>query len=245
MTDFTVYPAIDLRNGKVVRLRQGDPDQQTTYSNDPLDTAKGWVNSGADWLHVVSLDGAFGDSGLANIKALAQVIEAGSQVQFGGGLRDLDSIQHVLDLGASRVVLGTVVVTNPQIVDTALALFGSEKIVIGVDARNGVVEVKGWQEETTYTAVQLAERLKIQGVRWMVFTDISRDGVGTGLNLEATISLADKTGLNVIGSGGVNTSSDVLDAQSSGLAGAIVGRALYEGRIDLAQLLDNVRASKC
>ena len=107
------------------------------------------------------------------------------------------------------------------------------------------MKVKGWQEETTYTAVQLAERLKIQGVRWMVFTDISRDGVGTGLNLEATISLADRTGLNVIASGGVNTSSDVLGAQSSGLAGAIVGRALYEGRIDLDQLLDNVRKSKC
>ena len=105
--------------------------------------------------------------------------------------------------------------------------------------------MKGWQEETAYTAVQLAERLKIQGVRWMVFTDISRDGIGAGLNLEATIALADKTGLNVIASGGVNTSSDVLDAQSSGLVGAIVGRALYEGRIDLAQLLDNVRKSKC
>ena len=245
MPDFTVYPAIDLRNGTVVRLRQGDPDQQTTYSNDPFDTAKGWVNSGADWLHVVSLDGAFGDSGLANMKSLAQVIEAGAQIQFGGGLRDLDSIQHVLDLGVSRVVLGTVAVTHSQIVDTALALFGSEKIAIGIDARNGVVKVKGWQEETTYTVVQLAERLKIQGVRWIVFTDISRDGVGTGLNLEATISLAEKTGLNVIASGGVNTSSDVLDAQSCGLAGAIVGRALYEGRIDLAQLLDNVRTSKC
>ena len=245
MTDFTVYPAIDLRNGTVVRLRQGDPDQQTTYSNDPLDTAKGWVNSGADWLHVVSLDGAFGDSDFTNIKALVQVIESGARIQFGGGLRDLDSIQHVLDLGVSRVVLGTVAVTHPQIVDTALALFGPDKIAIGVDARNGVVKVKGWQEETTYTAVQLTERLKIQGVRWMVFTDISRDGVGTGLNLEATISLAEKTGLNVIASGGVNTSSDVLDAQSSGLAGAIVGRALYEGRIDLAQLLANVRKSKC
>ena len=245
MSDFTVYPAIDLRNGTVVRLRQGDPDQQTTYSTDPLDTAKGWVNLGADWLHVVSLDGAFGDSGLANMKALSQVIESGARVQFGGGLRDLDSIQHVLDLGVSRVVLGTVAVTSHQIVDTALALFGSEKIVIGIDARNGVVKVKGWQEETTYTAVQLAERLKIQGVRWMVFTDISRDGVGTGLNLEATISLADRTGLNVIASGGVNTSSDVLDAQSSGLAGAIVGRALYEGKIDLDQLLENVRQSKC
>ena len=121
----------------------------------------------------------------------------------------------------------------------------SDLAVILVDARNGVVKVKGWQEETTYTAVQLAERLKIQGVRWMVFTDISRDGVGAGLNLEATISLADSTGLNVIASGGVNTSSDVLDAQSSGLAGAIVGRALYEGKIDLDQLLDNVRQSKC
>ncbi len=245
MSEFTVYPAIDLRNGTVVRLRQGDPDQQTTYSTDPLDTAKGWVNLGADWLHVVSLDGAFGDSGFANMKALAQLIETGARVQFGGGLRDLDSIQHVLDLGVNRVVLGTVAVTSPQIVYTALSLFCSEKIAIGVDARNGVVKVKGWQEETTYTAVQLAERLKIQGVRWMVFTDISRDGVGTGLNLEATISLADSTGLNVIASGGVNTSSDVLDAQSSGLAGAIVGRALYEGKIDLDQLLENVRQSKC
>ena len=136
MSEFTVYPAIDLRNGSVVRLKQGDPDQQTTYSNDPLDTSKGWVNSGADWLHVVSLDGAFGDSGFANMKALAQVIESGARIQFGGGLRDLDSIQHVLDLGVSRVVLGTVAVTHPQIVDTALALFGSDKIAVGVDTRN-------------------------------------------------------------------------------------------------------------
>ena len=240
MNDFVVYPAIDLRNGEVVRLRQGNPDQQTNYSSNPRGVAERWIDDGAEWLHVVNLDGAFGEATDANQVALSQVLETGAKVQFGGGLRALDAIEHALDLGVCRVVLGTLAVTQPAIVDAALAMFSPERVAVGVDARAGMVQVKGWQEGSEYTTSQLGERLKLQGVRRVIFTDIARDGVGSGLNLEATVNLAQQTGLHVIASGGVHTVDDVLAARAAGLAGTIVGRALYEGTIELAGLLAKI-----
>lgn len=240
MRNFTVYPAIDLRSGQVVRLRQGDPNQQTVYSQDPYATAMSWLNEGAKWLHVVNLDGAFGESVTENMKALAKIVDTGAKIQFGGGLRDIDDIQYVLDLGVERVILGTVAVSNPEIIDSSLVIFGSDKIIVGIDSRDGFVKVKGWQEETGFTSLQIAKRLKGQGIERIIFTDISRDGVGTGLNLGATADLANKTGLDVIASGGVNVADDVIDAYEYGLSGAIVGQALYEGNIDLLELLKNI-----
>jgi len=240
VTDFTVFPAIDLRNGRVVRLRQGDPERQTTYSSDPRAVAERWHAAGAKWLHVVNLDSAFGEDADANQAALGQILKTGANVQFGGGLRALDAIGQAFDVGVSRVVLGTVAVTHPEMVDEALAMFGPERVAVGVDARAGMVQVKGWREGTEYTTVQLGDRLQMQGVRQVIITDIARDGVGTGINLVATVAFAERTGLHVIASGGAHTIGDVLSVRDAGLAGAIVGRALYEGTIEITCLLAEI-----
>ena len=238
--DFTVFPAIDLRNGQVVRLRQGDPARQTTYSSDPRAVAERWLAAGAKWLHVVNLDGAFGEDADANQAALGQILKTGAKVQFGGGLRVLDAIGQALDVGVSRVVLGTVAVTHPEMVDAALAMFTPERVAVGVDERAGMVQVKGWREGSEYTTEQLGDRLEMQGVRQVIITDIARDGVGSGMNLVATVAFAERTGLHVIASGGAHTAGDVLSARDAGLAGAIIGRALYEGTIELACLLTEI-----
>jgi phosphoribosylformimino-5-aminoimidazole carboxamide ribotide isomerase len=237
---FIIYPAIDLRAGQVVRLKEGDPNRQTTYTSDPAAAARRWIENGAPWLHVVNLDGAFGESGSANMEALENILEearlAQVPVQFGGGLRSLTAIQAALDLGVTRVVLGTLIVEQPDILTTALERWGAERIAASLDARDGRVQVRGWQNDTPLLAVDLARHLREFGLRWLVFTDIARDGLQTGLNLPATIALAKESGLQVIASGGVSTLEDVRQAKAAGLAGAIVGRALYEGAIEPAEL---------
>lgn len=237
---FTVFPAIDLRAGQVVRLKEGDPNRQTTYTADPAAAARRWIENGARWLHVVNLDGAFGEPGNANITALQAIIEeaqmAGVSVQFGGGLRSLDAIQAALDLGVGRAVLGTLVVEQPEILSAALERWGPERIAASLDARDGRVQVRGWQNDTALLAGDAALSMRDRGLRWLVFTDIARDGLQTGLNLPATVALARQTGLCVIASGGVSSLEDVRQAKAAGLAGAIVGRALYEGSVDPAEL---------
>ncbi len=237
---FTIFPAIDLRDGQVVRLKEGDPDRQTYYSSDPAGAARRWIAAGARWLHVVNLDGAFGESGAANQRALNAILTqarpAGVSVQFGGGLRSHKAIQNALELGVQRVVLGTIIVEQPQIIEEALARWGCEHIAAGLDARDGLVQVRGWQSATTLDAGAVAASLKQAGLCWLIFTDIARDGLQTGLNLPATIALARQSGLDVIASGGVSRLEDVQQAKEAGLAGAIVGRALYECSIDPAQL---------
>jgi phosphoribosylformimino-5-aminoimidazole carboxamide ribotide isomerase len=233
---FTVFPAIDLRGGQVVRLKEGDPNRQTNYSPDPAAAARRWISTGARWLHVVNLDGAFGESASANLAALAAIlyvaVPAGIPVQFGGGLRSLEIIQAALELGVTRVVLGTIVVEQPPVLKEALARWGSERIAASLDAREGMVQVRGWQSATPLLATDLALSLKQAGLRWLVFTDIARDGLQTGLNLPATVELSRQSGLNVIASGGVSRLEDVHQAKAAGLSGAIVGRALYESTID-------------
>lgn len=241
-TPFTVFPAIDLRAGQVVRLKEGDPNRQTSYSSDPAAAARRWIEAGTRWLHVVNLDGAFGDADSANRPALEAILieaqRAGIPVQFGGGLRSLESVQAVLDAGASRAVLGTILVEDPGFLAEALYRWGADRIAASLDARDGRVQVRGWQSDTPLLAQELAIKLQSQGLRWLVFTDIARDGLQTGLNLPATISMARNSGLNVIASGGVSRLEDVQAAKGSGLAGAIVGRALYEGAIDPQPLFD-------
>lgn len=237
MNEFTIYPAIDLRGGRVVRLKQGDPGRETAYNTDPPAVAQRWQDAGATWLHVVNLDGAFGEVGPANLEALASILTAGLRVQFGGGMRDMDGIRRALDLGVTRVVLGTVAVENPVLVQAALDLFGPERIAVGIDARDGIVRVRGWQEAAPLKAADLAQRWADMGGRWLVFTDIARDGVGTGVNVAATANLAQTTGLDVIASGGVAGLDDVRRVRNAGLSGVIIGRALYEGQVDLARAI--------
>jgi len=234
---FTIYPAIDLRAGKVVRLAQGDPNRQTVYGDDPLAMAERWKSEGATWLHVVNLDGAFGEDASANAKALAAVIRCGLKVQFGGGLRDEASVQRVMDLGVARAVIGTAAIENPVLVDWALDQFGPERIAVGIDAREGKVRIKGWAQESARTALELGQWLRGQGLVWCIFTDVVRDGIGTGVNVPATVELAQETGLNVIASGGVAGVEDVDRVREAGLPGVIIGRALYEGKINLKELL--------
>ena len=258
---WTVYPAIDLRRGRVVRLRQGDPDRETRYADDPLSVARRWQEAGATWLHVVNLDGAFDEEGRENQAALERILTTGLQVQFGGGVRDFATLSWALDMGVRRVVIGTAAVRNPELMDDALRAFGPDRIALGIDARVGQVRTHGWQETAATTALELATHWATRGVRWIVFTDVSRDGVGSGLNLKTTMQLAQaaapsassgqvpsassgqvpSTGarrrLHVIASGGVASLADVRQAYQAGLSGVIIGRALYEGQVVLEEAL--------
>jgi phosphoribosylformimino-5-aminoimidazole carboxamide ribotide isomerase len=238
---FTIYPAIDLRDGAVVRLKEGDPDRMTAYSDQPKEAARRWLGMGATWLHVVNLDGAFGESDNKNHAALETILEVaktfGAQVQFGGGMRSLADIEAALELGVSRAILGTVAIEQPAIVAEAIKKFGAEKIAVGIDARDGLVRTRGWKDNSGIAATDLALQMKAVGLQTIIFTDVSRDGMGHGLNIEATRALAEASGVNVIASGGVHTIEDVAAARGANLAGAIIGRALYEGTINLVESL--------
>ncbi|MBN2085359.1 MAG: 1-(5-phosphoribosyl)-5-[(5-phosphoribosylamino)methylideneamino]imidazole-4-carboxamide isomerase [Anaerolineales bacterium] len=238
---FTVYPAIDLRGGKVVRLAQGDPRRQTVYGDDPLEMARRWQAEGASWLHVVNLDGAFGETASANEIALSEILQTGLKVQFGGGIRDISGIQRALNAGISRVVIGTAAIENPSLIDVAMRIYSPEKVIVGIDAQAGSVKTRGWKQDSKLDAVALGRRIYAQGVRWCVFTDIERDGVSTGVNIPATVNLARETGLQVIASGGVSSLRDVEAAARSGLPGIIIGRALYEGAFTLRAALDSAK----
>jgi phosphoribosylformimino-5-aminoimidazole carboxamide ribotide isomerase len=237
VTDWTVYPAIDLRNGQVVRLTQGHADRQTIYDRDPLAVAVRWHDAGATWLHVVNLDGAFGQTTTANQAAIARILTAGPPVQLGGGLRTLDSIQAALDLGVRRAILGTAAIENPAIVTEALNAFGPELIAVGLDVRGAKPQTHGWTRSAEIPALDLARSWAQAGLRWLVFTDSDRDGTGHGVDISAAQELAQSTGLRVIASGGVGSLDDVRQAQAAGLAGIIIGRALYEGQVDLRAAL--------
>jgi phosphoribosylformimino-5-aminoimidazole carboxamide ribotide isomerase len=237
-----IYPAIDLRGGKVVRLKEGDPARMTSYSDDAGETARRWLGMGAKWLHVVNLDGAFGEGDSANQTALLSILKAakefGASVQFGGGMRSLDAVAQALSLGVTRVILGTVAVEQPDVVREALNRFGAEHIAVGIDARDGLVRTRGWKDNSGIPALDLAAQMRGFGLQTVIFTDVSRDGLGSGLNIPSTRELAERSGLDVIASGGVHTIDDVLAARDAGLAGCIIGRALYDGTIDLREALN-------
>ena len=234
---FTIYPAIDLRGGKVVRLKEGDPARMTSYSDDPAETARKWLDMGAQWLHVVNLDGAFGEGDNANRAALELILKLGARVQFGGGIRSMESIADVMKLGVSRAILGTIAIEQPAIVTDALTRFGAEQIAVGIDARDGLVRTRGWKDNSGVSAIDLALQMQTVGLGTVIFTDVSRDGLGSGLNIPFTRELAERSGLDVIASGGVHTIEDVIAAKDAGLAGCIIGRALYDGTVDLGTAL--------
>ncbi len=244
MPAFTLYPAIDLRHGQVVRLRTGDPSQQTIYSLDPARTAQKWLAAGANWLHVVNLDAALGEDDSANQAALGAILveaaRAGGKVQLGGGLRSLEAIRAALEGGAERAILGTAAALQPELVRQAVQQFGARHIAAGLDARQGWVSVRGWAAETPLNAIDLAGDLAKMGVRTLIFTDIARDGIGEGGNLAATLELAHASGLEVIASGGFTRLEELLAAKQAGLAGMILGKALYEGQLDLRACLNMV-----
>lgn len=241
---FTIFPAIDLRAGRVVRLKEGDPARMTAYSDDPAEVARRWLSDGASWLHVVNLDGAFGESDQENHSALESILKVaksfGAHVQFGGGLRSLTASERALDLGVSRIVLGTIAIEQPPVVADALTRFGAERIVVGIDSRDGLVCVRGWKENSGISALDLALQMQTSGLRTVIFTDIRRDGLGSGLNIDATRELAEVSGLDVIASGGVHTLEDVTSARDANLSGVIIGRAIYEGTLELKVALQEV-----
>lgn len=234
---FILYPAIDLRYGQVVRLKFGDPEQQTVFSEYPVAIAQKWRDAGAEWLHIVSLDGAFAETGAANWPVLSAFTQLGVKVQFGGGIRSLADIERALQAGVSRVVLGTVAVEEPELVAAALQQFSPTAIAIGIDARDGWVKTRGWQTDTPLTALELGQRMADLGVQTLIHTDIGRDGVLVGVNAAASAQLAQATGCQVIASGGVASLADVRAAHQANLSGLIIGRALYEGQVDLREAL--------
>ncbi|MDX2160532.1 MAG: 1-(5-phosphoribosyl)-5-[(5-phosphoribosylamino)methylideneamino]imidazole-4-carboxamide isomerase [bacterium] len=239
-----IYPAIDLRGGKVVRLREGDPNQQVTFSDDPLAAARRWIDAGAAWLHMVNLDGAFATAN-DNLRILEAVAHESVQVQFGGGLRQMVDIQHAIDAGAARVVLGTVAVQQPEIVEAALAAYGVERICVGLDARDGRVTTHGWHQNSEITPTALGKQMAARGIRHALFTDVSRDGGLSGANVDATIAVGRETGLNVIASGGITTVEEIAALAHSGtVAGAVIGMALYQGRITLQDALAAAQPTK-
>jgi phosphoribosylformimino-5-aminoimidazole carboxamide ribotide isomerase len=240
---FELIPAIDLLGGACVRLRQGRYDAATVYERDPAEQARHFAAHGIRRLHVVDLDGAKAGRPV-NASAVASIVEAleGIPVQLGGGLRTEMSVELALASGVDRVVLGTVALREPALVRAAAAHFPG-RIVVGIDAREGRVAVEGWGEASDCTAVELARRFEDVGVAAIVHTDIARDGMLSGPNLEATAELADAIGIPVILSGGVSTVDDLVLAaacESRGVAGAIIGRALYTGAVDLSVALDRI-----
>jgi phosphoribosylformimino-5-aminoimidazole carboxamide ribotide isomerase len=248
MDPFTVYPAIDLRAGAVVRLVRGDPAQQTVYGDDPAGVASRWLAAGATWLHVVDLDGAFtgsphgpdGDQEPANLRALGEILATAAgqaRVQFGGGLRALTDIERVLSLGVGRAILGTAAVESPELVAEAVARFGRERVGVGIDVRRDRVSVRGWTRTADVDLITLGKRLVELGVRTVVYTNINRDGVGSGVDVAGTRRLAEATGLSVIASGGVAALGDVRQVRTAGLSGILIGRALYEGGVSLKEAL--------
>jgi phosphoribosylformimino-5-aminoimidazole carboxamide ribotide isomerase len=233
-----LYPAIDIRNGRVVRLTQGEPTRQTVYGDDPIAIAEQFAGRGARWIHLVDLDRAFGEGD--NLRLIAELIGRLSgrvRVQLGGGLRSLDRVRQALDLGVSRVVLGTAAAMDESFVPAAVELAGSPRLAVGVDARAGLVAVRGWAETTALRAEDLAQRVARNGITTLIYTDVTRDGTMQGPDLAGAIQLQ-LMGARVIASGGVSSLDDVRAVCAGGLAGVIVGRALYEGRIELRDALE-------
>ena len=237
-----LLPAIDIRNGRVVRLSQGERARQTVYGDDPVAVAERFLEQGARWIHVVDLDRAFGTGdNLAAVHLVAERVARKLQLQLGGGLRSKDLIREALDWGFARAVIGTAAAADPNFVLELLAEVGPARLAVGIDARNGLVAVRGWTETSATRAEDLARRVVHAGIETLIYTDIERDGMLNGPDLAGAVSLL-TTGARVIVSGGIAGSADVRAACQAGLDGAIVGRALYEGRLTLPEAL---QAAEC
>ncbi len=236
-----IYPAIDLRGGKCVRLRQGDFDQTTIYSDDPVTMAKKWESCGAKWLHVVDLDGARQEA--SNRAVICEIAKNLSiPVQTGGGIRTMADVEELLEHGVSRVILGTAAVRDPDFTAKAAERFG-DKIAVGIDAHDGYAAISGWEEVSQLRAIDLAASVKKVGIRHIIYTDIATDGMLGGPNLEAMEQMTAVFGEGVIASGGVGSLEDLIALTKTGVSGAIVGKALYTDSVDLKQAI--LEVEKC
>jgi phosphoribosylformimino-5-aminoimidazole carboxamide ribotide isomerase len=245
---FLIIPAIDLRDGRCVRLTQGRKDNATVYDGDPVEIARSYESSGARMIHIVDLDGAFSEPNSRNRQVLRKIIsQLKIPLQFGGGLRSLDDVARVIELGAARVVIGTLAVEAPEILDQALRLVGADRIAVGIDARNGQVLTRGWEKEGKRSAVELAQSVASMGVERIIYTDVARDGMLTGVNVELTCAIARESGLKVTASGGVSSLEDIArlmntvseEADACRVDSLIVGKAIYEGRFTLEEAINS------
>jgi phosphoribosylformimino-5-aminoimidazole carboxamide ribotide isomerase len=235
-----ILPAIDLRDGRCVRLTQGRKDSVKVYDGDPVDVAKAFAASGAEMLHIVDLDGAFAEPNSANRLVLGEIIRAVDiPVQFGGGLRRSQDVEHVIELGVTRAVLGTVAVESPKILIEMIRRFGPHQIAVGIDAQNGMVVTHGWEQTEAISAVTLAQTVAALGVERIIYTDVARDGMLHGPNIEQTCLIAG-AGVKVTASGGVSSLQDLTDLKAvsgTGIDSVIVGKALYERRFTMEEAL--------
>ncbi|MBQ4347662.1 MAG: 1-(5-phosphoribosyl)-5-[Firmicutes bacterium] len=232
-----IYPAVDIKNGMCVRLSQGRFDEVTVYEQNPVLMAEKWVNCGAGFLHIVDLDGALKGAEV-NADIIKEIVKSFNvPVQTGGGIRTLKDIEKKLDMGCARVILGTAAVRDPELVRKAVELYG-DKIAVGIDAKEKMVAISGWEEVSGIKAVELGRRMKDMGVKTIIYTDISRDGMMGGVNTEATAEMAALGGLDIIASGGVSGMKDLEEVQKTGAHGVIIGKALYQGAIDLKEAIE-------
>lgn len=228
-----LYPAIDIKDGKCVRLKKGLFNEVTVYSDEPYKIAKQFEADGAHFIHTVDLDGALKGRSV-NAATIEKIVKSVSiPVQLGGGIRTIENIKEVLDLGVYRAIIGTKAVENPDFIREAIDKFGAEHIVVGIDAKDGYVAIEGWEKLSDKTAVNMALAMKEMGVQTIVYTDISKDGMLTGPNVEQTKILSDKTGIDIIASGGMSCMDDLENIYNAGIHGAIIGKAIYEKRIVL------------
>ncbi len=234
-----IFPAIDLRGGQVVRLYQGDYDQETVYGSDPCAYAREFIDAGAQYLHVVDLDGAR-DGTTANFDSIAAIAKQGGlYIEAGGGIRTEDRIRQYLDLGVGRCILGTIAVKDFAFTERMARTYG-DQIAVGVDARDGYVAVNGWKEISREKGVDFCRRLRDAGVKTVIYTDISRDGAGQGTNLELYRELSEIEGLEITASGGVSSIEELRELERMGVRAAILGKALYSGRLNLRTVIEEV-----
>lgn len=233
-----IYPAIDIKDGRCVRLSQGKFDEVEIFSNEPFEMAKKWESLGASYIHLVDLDGArFGASTSDDV--IKKIIEnINIPVQVGGGIRTIEDIENKFKLGVDRVILGTVAISNPDLVKHAIDKFGSDKVCVGIDAKNGFVAVNGWEEVSEVKALVLCQQMENIGVKTIIYTDISKDGMKSGPNIIETKELIDNTNLNIITSGGVTTNDDLEDVKNINSSGVIIGKAIYEDLLNLKDVIE-------
>lgn len=241
----TLYPAIDLKVGKCVRLLHGQMDKATIYNEDPASQAASFAQAGFAWVHIVDLDGAFAGQSENAVAVQAILKSTGCKAQLGGGIRDMAAVEHWLGLGMARVILGTAAVRDAEFVQKAATTFPGQ-VVVGVDAKDGRVKTDGWDGDTGHTALEIGKRFEDQGVAAIVYTDIGRDGALTGVNVGATSALAEALAIPVIASGGVASVEDIkaLQGAHKNIEGVIIGRALYDGRIDPSEALKAAQGNK-
>lgn len=233
-----IYPAIDIKDGKAVRLQQGKFDEVTVFNDNPITAAKKWAESNATYIHIVDLDGArYGKSFITEIIKKIKTEFPLIPIQTGGGVRTAEDIKQRIEAGASRVIIGTAAVKNPDLVEDAVKIYGN-KIAVGIDAKNGMAAINGWEDVSNISALDLCLKMKNVGVKTIIYTDISKDGMMSGPNIESTKELIEKTKLDIIASGGISSMSDLDNIQKINAQGVIIGKALYNGALNLRDVID-------